>query len=65
MIVVLREGHDADENEIVDHCRTLIASYKKPRSVAFVDKLPRDGFAVDYAALDERFGGGGYPTSIR
>ena len=23
--------------------------------------LPRQGFAVDYDALDERFGGGGYP----
>jgi long-chain acyl-CoA synthetase len=52
-------------DEIVEHCRSLIASYKKPRSVEFVDKLPRDGWAVDYAALDERFGGGGYPTSIR
>jgi long-chain acyl-CoA synthetase len=64
-IVVLRDGHDATEDEMVEHCRTLIASYKKPRSVEFVDKLPRDGFAIDYAALDERFGGGGYPTSIR
>jgi acyl-CoA synthetase (AMP-forming)/AMP-acid ligase II len=64
-IVVLREGHDATEDEIVAHCRTLIASYKKPRSVEFVDKLPRDGWAIDYDALDERFGGGGYPTSIR
>jgi long-chain acyl-CoA synthetase len=64
-IVVLREGHDATEDDIVAHCRSLIASYKKPRSVEFVDKLPRDGFAVDYDALDERFGGGGYPTSVR
>jgi long-chain acyl-CoA synthetase len=64
-IVVVREGHEASEDEIVEHCRTLIASYKKPRSVEFVDKLPRDGWAIDYDALDERFGGGGYPTSVR
>ncbi len=64
-IVVLRDGHDATEDDIVEHCRSLIASYKKPRSVEFVDKLPREGFSVDYDALDERFGGGGYPTSIR
>jgi long-chain acyl-CoA synthetase len=64
-IVVLREGHEANEDDIVEHCRTLIASYKKPRSVEFVDKLPRDGWAIDYDALDERFGGGGYPTSVR
>lgn len=60
-IVVLRAGAAATEEEIVEHCRARIASYKKPRSVAFVDELPRDGFAVDYGALDARFGGGGYP----
>jgi len=60
-VVVLREGAAATEEEIVAHCRRRIASYKKPKSVAFVDALPRRGFAVDYDALDERFGGGGYP----
>ena len=60
-IVVLREGERATADEIVEHCRMQIASYKKPRTVEFVEKLPREGFAVDYAALDEQFGGGGYP----
>jgi long-chain acyl-CoA synthetase len=60
-IVVLRPGALASAEEIVEHCRAHIASYKKPRSVEFVDELPRRGFAVDYAALDARFGGGAYP----
>lgn len=60
-VVVLRSGGSAGAEEIIEHCRARIASYKKPRSVEFVDALPRQGFAVDYAALDERFGGGGYP----
>ena len=59
-VVVLREGASATPDEIIDHCRTQIASYKKPRTVEFVEKLPRDGFAIDYDALDEQFGGGGY-----
>ena len=46
---------------LMQHCRAHIASYKKPRSVEFVDALPRDGWMVDYDALDARFGGGGYP----
>jgi long-chain acyl-CoA synthetase len=50
---------------LIEHCKSLIASYKKPKAVDFTDKLPRDGFAIDYAALDDRFGGGGYPTSVR
>ena len=62
-IVVLRPDADPvpTEADIVEHCRARIASYKKPRTVEFVDALPRAGLAVDYAALDLRFGGGNYP----
>jgi long-chain acyl-CoA synthetase len=60
-IVRLAPGRSASEAEIIEHCRARIASYKKPRSVEFVDAIPRRGFAVDYDALDARFGGGGYP----
>jgi long-chain acyl-CoA synthetase len=60
-IVVLREGSSVTADEIIEHCRSGIASYKKPRFVEFVDALPRQGFAVDYDALDAAFGGGNYP----
>jgi long-chain acyl-CoA synthetase len=60
-VVVLEAGQTATADEIIEHCRAHIASYKKPRSVEFVDALPRDGWLVDYDALDARFGGGGYP----
>ncbi len=60
-IVVLRAETTATADEIVAHCREHIASYKKPRTVEFVAALPRQGFAVDYDALDAQFGGGGYP----
>lgn len=39
--VVLRSGHRASEAELIEHCRSRIASYKKPRSIDFVDALPR------------------------
>jgi long-chain acyl-CoA synthetase len=60
-IVVLHDGASATAEELIEHCRTRIASYKKPRAVEFVDALPRQGFAIDYDELDRRFGGGGYP----
>lgn len=61
-VVVLRDGAVADAQEIIEHCRTRIASYKKPKTVDFVEALPRtNSFGKDYAALDARFGGGGYP----
>ena len=39
-VVVLRPGADADADAIRAHTRTLIAGYKAPRSVEFVDTLP-------------------------
>jgi long-chain acyl-CoA synthetase len=60
-IVVRRDNAEVTVDELVEHCRTRIASYKKPGSIEFVDALPRNGFAVDYDALDAEFGGGGYP----
>jgi long-chain acyl-CoA synthetase len=60
-VVVRAEGSDLDEAAVIAWCRDRIASYKKPRTVAFVDQLPRAGLAIDYEALDTRFGGGGYP----
>ena len=60
-IVVLADGASATAEEIVEHCRATIASYKKPRTVEFVEKLPKQGWVVDYDALDDQFGGGGYP----
>jgi long-chain acyl-CoA synthetase len=39
--VVLRPGCEATEDDIVGHCRTRLAAYKVPRSVTFVDDLPK------------------------
>ncbi len=41
-LVVLRPGAAATEEELIDWCRRRIADYKRPRSVDFVDALPRD-----------------------
>ena len=40
-VVVLREGMQATEEEIIALCRENLASYKKPKSVEFRDELPR------------------------
>lgn len=50
--VVLRQGAAAGEAELQAHCRELIANYKLPRSVDFVDELPLTGAGkVNKAAL--------------
>ena len=61
-VVVLAEGQDATEDEIIEHVKARIASYKKPKSVVFrSEPLPRNGWPIDYDALDAQYGGGGYP----
>jgi acyl-CoA synthetase (AMP-forming)/AMP-acid ligase II len=42
-VVVLLPGQQATADEIRTHCKTLIAGYKAPRSVDFVDALPMSG----------------------
>jgi acyl-CoA synthetase (AMP-forming)/AMP-acid ligase II len=64
-VVALLESGSVRPEDLVDHCRNRIASYKKPRSVRFVSALPRRGGAVDYDALDAAHGGGGYPGTGR
>ena len=41
-IVVLKKGSQATSEEIMEYCRSRLASYKKPESVVFVDSLPRN-----------------------
>ncbi len=41
-IVVLKKGETATADEIMEHCRSTLASYKRPRSVVFLDVLPRN-----------------------
>jgi acyl-CoA synthetase (AMP-forming)/AMP-acid ligase II len=61
-VVVLNGTAPATAEELIEHCKRNIASYKKPKTMEFVDALPRTAAGgKDYAALDAKFGGGGYP----
>ncbi len=40
-VVVMKPGEQATEQEIIDTAREHLASYQKPRSVDFVDSLPK------------------------
>ena len=41
-VVVLKDGQTATDDEIMAFARTRIAGYKTPRSVDFIDALPRN-----------------------
>lgn len=40
-LVVLRPGAQATEEELIEHCRTKLARFKVPKSVEFVEGLPK------------------------
>ena len=42
-LVVLKQNAQAGELELIEHCRSCLAHYKCPRSVAFLESLPRTG----------------------
>ncbi len=40
-VIVLEDGVETTEEEIISYCQEHMAGYKKPRHVIFVDELPR------------------------
>jgi fatty-acyl-CoA synthase len=42
-VVVLKEGHEANEEEIIQFCKEKMAHFKAPKSVDFVPALPKTG----------------------
>jgi long-chain acyl-CoA synthetase len=52
--VTFQPGQTASEADLIEHCRTMIASYKKPKHVHEIDVLPRNstGKVVKVALRD-------------
>jgi long-chain acyl-CoA synthetase len=56
--VVLKPGEQATEEEIIKFCEEKLAGYKVPRSVIFLDSLPKiGGWKVLRRVLREKYGG--------
>jgi acyl-CoA synthetase (AMP-forming)/AMP-acid ligase II len=43
-VVSLRQSMQATEEEIIEHCKKHLASYKKPKSVDFIETLPKSAY---------------------
>ncbi|MFC1981237.1 AMP-binding protein [Chloroflexota bacterium] len=56
--VVLKEGQQATEQEIIDTCRGSLAGYKRPKSVDFFEELPHNAAGkIMYAELRKIYQG--------
>ena len=40
--LVVRRSESVGEEDLIDHCSQHLASFKRPRSVVFIDQLPRN-----------------------
>ncbi len=56
--VVAPNSEDLNEGDLLDHCTPRLAGFKRPRSVVFIDELPRNVMGkVLKRELRDRFGG--------
>jgi acyl-CoA synthetase (AMP-forming)/AMP-acid ligase II len=56
-VCVLRKGVVCTGEEIMEYCRSRVASFKRPRSVVFVEALPRNTMGkIVKRELREKFG---------
>ena len=57
-VVVVRDGARLTADDVIEHCRDVLAGYKRPRRVEIVDELPKTGDGrVDREAVVARWGG--------
>lgn len=58
-VIVIHDGKQASEEEIIHFCKQSIAHYKAPKSVNFVNELPRNASGkIDKENLKRSFGVG-------
>lgn len=57
-VCVVKKGETCTPEELMEYCRANLASFKRPRSVVFVDELPRNPMGkVLKRVLREQYGG--------
>ena len=58
-VIVLKDGHEAQKDELLDYCKQRMAPYKRPKSVDFIsiDKMPMSGggYKVLKRVLTDRY----------
>jgi acyl-CoA synthetase (AMP-forming)/AMP-acid ligase II len=56
-IIVLKKGSKATAEELIEYCRARLSSFKRPRTVVFVNELPRNPMGkVLKRVLREKYG---------
>ena len=41
-VIVVKQGQELTEQEVIDHCNAHMAAFKSPKRVKFVDALPKN-----------------------
>jgi len=55
-LIVLREGRHSPEKDIIAFCKARLAGFKCPKSIVFVDELPKTAMGkVDKPTLRKQY----------
>ena len=55
-LVIPKAGVELRENEIIDFCRTRLASFKKPKTVEVVQSLPYNPYGkIQKSVIKEQY----------
>ncbi len=55
-LIVLKEGQQTTSDELIAHCRNYIAGFKCPKSIEFLDSIPRTSLGkIDKQKLREPY----------
>ena len=41
-VIVVKQGQESSERQVIDHCNAHMAHFKSPKRVVFVDALPKN-----------------------
>jgi acyl-CoA synthetase (AMP-forming)/AMP-acid ligase II len=64
-VVVAKKGASVSEEALIEHCKQNLASFKKPRSVEFVETLPKNILGkVEKKELKQKFWRSSYPREM-
>ena len=58
-VVALNDGQSTTEQELINFCKDHIASFKKPKSVDFIDEIPKNNYGkIVKRELRDKYGKG-------
>ena len=58
-VVVLKQGREATEQELIEYCKKTLSGYKRPKSIEFLPELPKNNIGkIDKKSIKAKYWAG-------